>query len=95
MRALRGGDGAGRLDALHRGSCLHGPRCWVARPYREREGNGMAVYLNASQHLGLAARVSIALMDVAEDRGIALKPKDVGALSDMVVRELLDRGEPA
>ena len=55
----------------------------------------MSVYLNASQHLGLGAQVSIALSDVAWVHGIALNPKDMGALSELVVRELLDRGEKA
>lgn len=55
----------------------------------------MSVYVNAQQHLGLGAQVSLALSDIAKDWGIRLNPKDVGALSDMVVRELLDRGEKA
>ena len=55
----------------------------------------MSVYVNASQHLGLGAQTSIALADIAKDWGIRLDPKDLRALSETVVREILAKGEKA
>ena len=55
----------------------------------------MSVYINADQRLGLGVRTTLALTEIAEWERIRLDPKDLSALSEMVVQEILSRGERA
>lgn len=55
----------------------------------------MSIYVGTQQRLGLGVSVSIALSEIAQRHGIRLEPKDIGNLSEDIVREMLDRGNKA